>query len=169
MKSKAIRRVGVALGASMLAAATAASSSAEQTSSSPSATTGLAASKQPQARRIIAPARPKPASARHSATAANAGDQTHQWSIKDALPDRSSALGSADADPKTKTAIGRIPWRSGSLGFETESKIKPTEYPGGQKVPGYDTNGRQPPSYLGFSLSVPTSGKSMWPLFSSPD
>jgi hypothetical protein len=168
MKRKARRLVGLAVGATILAATGAAPSSAEQISSGPSATTGLAANKQLQAGHAVAPTQAKPARPQRAATAPS-DPQENQWSIKDALPSNSSALSSGDTESKTKTAIGRIPWRSGTVGFETESKIKPTEYPDGQKVPGYETGGRQPPSYLGFSLSVPTSDKSMLPLFSHPD
>jgi len=160
MRRKAMRPIAMAVGVLMIAAAP---SWAEQTGSKTDATRSTS-----QAGHILAPARAKPEQAKRSVgTGQQARTQAQPWSIKEALPENSKAL-AVDPEPKTKPAIGRVPWRSGSVGFETESKIKSTEYPDGQKVPGYETTARHPPSYLGFSLSVPTSGKSMWPLFSDP-
>jgi hypothetical protein len=95
--------------------------------------------------------------------------EPEQWSIKDALPKNSRALAPND-DPKAKTPIGRLPWQSGSVGFETDTKIKSTEFPDGNRLPGADSSGKQPPSYLGLSLSLPTNDKSLLPpLFGGTD
>lgn len=117
-------------------------------------TTAGAQGKRPQAGHILAPV--KPGTAR-SSTAKNArAEAPHHWSIKDALPEHSSAISTRDSDTATKSTFGRIPLQSGTLGFETETKIKSTEYPDGQRMPGVDTNAHTPPSYLGFSFSMPT-------------
>lgn len=103
------------------------------------------------------------------AIARNARAQARPWSIEDALPENSSAITPRENEPK-KPEIGRIPWQSGSVGFETKQQINPTEYPDGQKAPGVNTSTHQPPSYLGFSLSLPTTDKSIvGPLFGHSD
>lgn len=171
MKRSSMWLIGVAIGALVFAAVTPASSGAEQANSSQPAIAQSAASQRTQSGHIIASTRAKPARPqRQTSSAQNARVQAPQWSIKDALPNNSSAFDSRDSDPKIKNTIGRIPLQSGSLGFETETKIKSTEYPDGQRVPGVDTNPRQPPSYLGLSLSLPTSDKSLLPpLFGRQD
>jgi len=78
------------------------------------------------------------------------------WSIKDALPNNSSAVSVRDTDKKDKPEFGKIPLQSGTLSLETDPKIKPLEYPDGQHAPGADSTPHMPPSYLGFSFSVPT-------------
>jgi hypothetical protein len=87
------------------------------------------------------------------------------WSIEDALPERSGALnGSAPATDK----FGRIPLQSGTVGFETKSQVNPYETPDGRRIPGLDATTHNPPSYLGLSLSVPSSDKQFsFPLPSS--
>jgi hypothetical protein len=161
MKREAMRPLGLAMGMLLIAAA---SSSAEQTSSK----TDSSKATPLQSGYALAPARAKPEKAlRNAGTASPALRQANQWSIKDALPDNTKAFAIGEPDSKTKPAIGRLPLRSGSVGFETDPKIKSMEYPDGQKVPGYEASGRQPPSYLGFSLSMPTSDKSMWPFSGS--
>jgi hypothetical protein len=161
MKREATRPLGLAMALLFIAAAP---SSAEPTSSK----TDSSNIPQSQPGYGLAPARAKPDKApRNAGTASRALSQAHQWSIKDALPDNTKAFAIGESDPKTKSAIGRMPLRSGSVGFETDPKIKSMEYPDGQKVPGYEASGRQPPSYLGFSLSMPTSDKSIWPFSGS--
>jgi hypothetical protein len=56
----------------------------------------------------------------------------------------------------------------GTIGFETETKVKSTELPDGRRTPGADTTPHRPPSYLGLSISVPTSDKSIIPSIGSP-
>jgi len=86
----------------------------------------------------------------------NARAKAEPWSIKDALPTDSSAVSARDADQKDKPEFGKMPLQSGTLSLETDPKIKPLEYPDGQRAPGVASNPHMPPSYLGFSFSVPT-------------
>jgi len=161
MRCETVRPIGYALTILLMALAP---SRAEQALS----TTDSTKSAQSQAGHVLAPARAKSdKTQRNARTAPPARGQAQPWSIKDALPDNTKALVTGESDSKTKPAIGRLPLRSGSVGFETDPKIKSMEYPDGQKVPGYEASGRHPPSYLGFSLSVPTSDKSMWPFSAS--
>ena len=145
MKREGMQQIGLAMGMLLMAVAP---SWAEQTSSKADST------KSTQSQPGHSPAR-----AKSEKTQRNAGTAWHLWLINDALPDNTKALATSEPDPKTKRTIGRMPLRSGSVGFETDPKIKSMEYPDGQKVPGYEASGRHPPSYLGFSLSVPTSAE----------
>ena len=88
--------------------------------------------------------------------------QTRPWSIEDALPARSSALGGPAPAPTTSN-LGRIPLKSATLGLETESKVNPYASPEGRHLPGLETEAHGRPSFLGLSLSVPTSDK-LFPL-----
>jgi hypothetical protein len=148
-------------------AATVAQGLAEQAKSTPTSISGEAKQRS-QSVRVPAPA--KPTAARRNALSKHArAAQAHQWSIKDALPENSRAIDPRDTEQPSKPTIGRIPWRSGTLGFETETKIKSTETPDGHRLPGVDTNPHAPPSYLGFSLSMPTSDKLLWPFSGKAD
>jgi hypothetical protein len=51
----------------------------------------------------------------------------------------------------------------GTIGFEAEPKGKSTELPDGRRTPGADTTLHQPPTYLGLSISVPTTDKAIIP------
>jgi hypothetical protein len=93
------------------------------------------------------------------------------WSLEDALPDNSpAARDRLKETPAAKPQLGRVPLQNGqgTIGFETETKVKSTELPDGRKTPGADTTPHRPPSYLGLSISVPTSDKSMIPSIGSP-
>jgi hypothetical protein len=88
------------------------------------------------------------------------------WSIEDALPKNSSAvrLRKPEGTTKSTTEIGRVPLQtgSGSFGFAGETKIKALAFPDGRPVPGAETHvvrTRKPSSFVGFSLSVPTTDK----------
>ena len=88
------------------------------------------------------------------------------WSLEDALPDNSpAARDRLKETPATRPPLGRLPLQNGpgTIGFETETKVKPTELPDGRKTPGADTTPHRPPTYLGLSISVPTSDKSIIP------
>jgi hypothetical protein len=90
--------------------------------------------------------------------------QSKPWSIEDALPSNSPAARAPLPDPK-QSELGRMPLRSngGTIGIETETKFKPNEFPDGRHTPGLDTSTKSPPQYLGLSLSVPTTDKSIIP------
>jgi hypothetical protein len=90
--------------------------------------------------------------------------QSKPWSIEDALPSNSPAARASQPAPK-QSELGRMPLRSngGSIGIETETKFKPNEFPDGKHTPGLDTSTKNPPQYLGLSLSVPTTDKSIIP------
>ena len=93
------------------------------------------------------------------------------WSLEDALPDNSpAARDRLKETPAAKPQLGRVPLQNGpgTFGFETETKVKSTELPDGRKTPGVDTTPHRPPSYLGLSISVPTSDKSIIPSIGSP-
>lgn len=101
------------------------------------------------------PAKPAAKTLR-SAVQQNAGARSTQarpWSIEDALPAHSSAVSNSPTNDKA----GRVPWASGTLGLEIESQVNPYQTPEARRLRSLevDTGGR--PSYLGFSLSVPTS------------
>ena len=89
------------------------------------------------------------------------------WSLQDALPDRSSALGGNKPDVAIAPGpgLGRVPLQSGagSFGLETETRVKPDLLPDGHPIPGLQSTARERPSYFGLSLSVPTSGKTIFP------
>lgn len=93
------------------------------------------------------------------------------WSLEDALPDNSpAARDRLKETPAAKPQLGRVPLQNGpgTIGFETETKVKSTELPDGRKTPGADTTPHRPPTYLGLSISVPTHDKSIIPSIGSP-
>jgi len=93
--------------------------------------------------------------------------QQKEWSLEDALPSRRSDAGTRRETPTISTPqLGRIPLESGTIGFETETKVKSNELSDGRRVPGLETDKRDPPSYFGLSLSVPTN-KSLVPILPS--
>jgi hypothetical protein len=155
---------GIALG-SLAVIAVATTAALAEPAPRPGSTTGVGDAKRTPSASVTTPA-DKQSREKSQAAARKAKAEASRWSIKDALPEHSSAISSLSADPRANAPIGRLPVQSGWLGVETETKIKSTEYPDGQRAPGVDTNARQPPSYLGLSLSLPTGDKSMWP-FSS--
>lgn len=87
--------------------------------------------------------------------------QAQQWTLQDAMPDHSAAM--RYYAPETTGEFGRVPLQSGpgSFGFTTDNKIKANQLPDGRTVPSLETSSRQSPSYVGLSLSVPTSDKSL--------
>jgi hypothetical protein len=90
-----------------------------------------------------------------------AAQRQQEWTLQDALPDHSPAM--RQYEPQAKPGLGRVPLQSGpgSFGFETENKVKPLHTPDGRIIPGLDGNAGRSSSYLGLSLSVPTTDKAM--------
>ena len=93
--------------------------------------------------------------------------QPKPWSLRDALPDnRYSAKKWTDNLPTvSEPQFGRVPLErgQGSFGFESETSIKPNQLYDGQPTPGLETVKRDPPSYFGLSLSVPSNNKTLLP------
>jgi hypothetical protein len=114
---------------------------------------------------------PPAAATRHAPlppTAAARVSNGRAWSIEDALPDRSKALSaSTTASPARASELGRIPWQSGTFGFETKSQVNPYELPEGRRIPGLEATAHKEPSYLGLSLSLPSNDK-LFPVPSPP-
>lgn len=165
MKRKVLPPILVTAAALMLAGTVPSACLAEQGTAGPSSTAAAVEAKPGQMGHILAPAPAKPARKdRNSKSSQSARADSRPWSINDALPKDSKALSIGETEPKPKTELGRIPLQSGSVGFETKTKVNTTEYPDGQRLPGADTAQHQPPSYLGLSLSLPTN-KSMLPPF----
>jgi hypothetical protein len=165
---RALRMLGAAAGALALAIACSGAGQAEQPGGERAAT--------------HPPPRP-PASIPHTtATGRPAAREAQQplpsksssgkpWSLEDALPDNSPAARERLKEtPAAKPQLGRVPLQNGpgTFGFETETKVKSTELPDGRRTPGADTTPHRPPSYLGLSISVPTSDKSIIPSIGSP-
>ena len=158
MMSRSGFQIAIAAGAIVAACAVTPSSATEQ-AQRPGASS---AARKPSP--AVTP-RPKPptVSARQESA-----PQAKPWSIEDALPSQSSALRApAPASASGASNLGRIPLQQGSVGFETETKVKPNQLPDGRPIPSLTTT-REPPSYLGFSLSVPTDSKSILPPLSAP-
>jgi hypothetical protein len=84
------------------------------------------------------------------------------WSIEDALPANSPALRKDEASTEAKP-FGRLQLDTGSVGIETEPKMKDNTFADGRKVPGLEYDKRNAPTYFGLSLSVPTTDKAIFP------
>jgi len=138
---------------------------------------GLAQQSDPSARAAKSdqgvPARPaskpaKPAVARTSATtntktgAKPSETQGRPWTLQDAMPEHSAAMRQYDTRPSSP-GMGRLPLQSGpgSVGFETKTQVNPNQTPDGATIRGQDATAARSSSYVGMSLSVPTSDKAM--------
>jgi hypothetical protein len=148
-----------AIGAATLVAALHAPASAQQ--SDPSVRT--AKSTQGAATRP-APKPAKPVARAGAAQNAKANAKTPEaqgrpWTLQDALPDRSASM--RQYDPPPSPGIGRVPLQSGpgTLGFETKTQVNPNQTPDGATIRGQDATAARSSSYVGMSLSVPTSDK----------
>jgi hypothetical protein len=88
--------------------------------------------------------------------------QGRPWTLQDAMPDRSASMRQYDTRP-TSPGVGRLPLQSGSgtLGFETKTQVNPNQTPDGATIRGQEATAARSSSYLGMSLSVPTSDKAM--------
>jgi hypothetical protein len=82
--------------------------------------------------------------------------------LQDALPDHSASMRQYDTRPPSPS-IGRVPLQSGpgTLGFETKTQVNPNQTPDGATIRGQDATAARSSSYVGMSLSVPTSDKAM--------
>jgi len=90
------------------------------------------------------------------------------WSIEDALPNHrpSAVQRQTDVPTVSRPSIGRVPVEggTGTFGLATDTKVKSNELSDGRRVPGLEADTRNPSSYLGLSLSVPTNDKSIFPV-----
>jgi len=109
--------------------------------------------------------RPRAAEAAKTAQAAKTAAKTQpaqrQWTLQDALPDHSASV--RQYDPPPSPGVGRVPLQSGpgTLGFETKTQLNPNQTPDGATIRGQDATAARSSSYVGMSLSVPTSDKTM--------
>jgi hypothetical protein len=87
--------------------------------------------------------------------------QGQQWSLENALPDSSAAI--PQYEPPPPPQIGRVPLRTGpgTVGFESDRRINPYQTPDGAIIRGQDAAAGRSSSYVGLSLSVPTSDKAL--------
>jgi hypothetical protein len=83
--------------------------------------------------------------------------QSRPWTIEDALPDRSKALDTDALPPRPSRGFGSIPWHSGTLSLETKSQVDSHRVPEARRIPSLESDNRNMPSYLGLSLTLPTS------------
>src|SRR5260221_1804981 len=86
--------------------------------------------------------------------------QGRPWTLQDAMPDHSASMRQYDTRPASP-GIGRVPLQSGTLGFETKTQVNPKQTPDGATIRGQDATAARSSSYVGMSLSVPTSDKAM--------
>lgn len=103
----------------------------------------------------------KAAKAKPAARKTDAGDG--QWTLQHALPDNSAAMRYYAPEPAPRPGVGRVPLQSGpgTFGLATETQSRGDLLPDGRPVPGVYSTSRQTPSYVGLSLSVPTSDKAL--------
>jgi hypothetical protein len=85
------------------------------------------------------------------------------WSIEDALPNRLPDIDPRAPDTAARSPFGRLQLDTGSVGFETQTMTRENEFSDGRPVPGLETVKRNPPSYFGLSLSLPTESKGIIP------
>jgi hypothetical protein len=145
-----------AIGATLLAVALPAPGSAQQ---SDPATRTVKSAQGGAIRPTPTPA--KPAVRPRAAQAAKTQPAQRQWTLQDALPDHSASV--RQYNPPPSPGVGRVPLQSGpgTLGFETKTQLNPNQTPDGATIRGQDATAARSSSYVGMSLSVPTSGKTM--------
>ena len=151
-RAKALHFAGTGIAALVLAVAAVTSGSAQ--SSEPSA--AKAKAKQTTAPQAAArPAKPIPREALRTPT-------EQQWTIENALPDHSASMRQYDYVPP-KPKLGRLPLQSGAgtVGVETDTKTNPYKTPDGRTIPGLEASEHRSNSYVGLSLSVPTSNNAL--------
>jgi hypothetical protein len=87
--------------------------------------------------------------------------QSREWTLDDALPERSVIM--RQYEPVRAPDVGRVPLRSGpgSFGLTTDTQVNPNRLPDGRPIPSLESNAQRSSSYVGMSLSVPTSDKAM--------
>jgi len=54
-----------------------------------------------------------------------------------------------------------MPLQSGSVGFDTKTQVNPNQTPDGATIRGQETTAARSSTYVGMSLSVPTTDKTM--------
>ena len=88
--------------------------------------------------------------------------QGRPWTLQDAMPDRSASMRQYDTRPASPP-IGRVPLQSGpgTLGFETKTQVNPNQTPDGATIRGQEATAARSSTYVGMSLSVPTTDKAM--------
>jgi hypothetical protein len=150
------------IGALMLAVALPAPASAQQ--SDPSART-TQPDQTAATRPTPKPAKPvvRPGAEQNAKTNAKTPEaQGRQWTLQDALPDQSASMRQYDTRPPSP-GMGRVPLQSGpgTLGFETKTQVNPNQTPDGATIRGQDATAARSSSYVGMSLSVPTTDKAM--------
>ena len=142
-----------ALGAAMFGTVLPATGFAQQ-ADKPAAT---AKSEQSAATKAVKPAQ------RGAATQNSRKTETpgRQWILEDALPDHSATM--RQYEPPASPGIGRVPLQSGpgTVGFETKTRVNPNQTPDGATIRGQDAAAGRTSSYVGMSLTVPTSDKAL--------
>jgi len=106
----------------------------------------------------------KPAKqAQRNASSPRAETPGRPWVLQDAMPDHSASLRYDAPENTSEPGLGRVPLRSrpGTFGIATETKMKEYQLPDGRPIPSLDRSSRQTPTYVGLSLSVPTSDKTL--------
>ena len=101
--------------------------------------------------------------AQRNASSLKAGTPGRPWMLQDAMPDRSASLRDYAPESTSQSGLGRVPLRTGAgtFGIATETKTNEYQLPDGRPIPSLDRSSRQTPSYVGLSLSVPTSDKAL--------
>jgi uncharacterized low-complexity protein len=153
------------IGALMLAVALPAPASAEQYDAS----ARTAQSDQSAASRTPKPAKPvvRPGAEPNAKTSAKTSAKTPEaqgrpWTLQDAMPENSVSMRQYDTRPASPP-IGRVPLQSGpgTLGFETKTQVNPNQTPDGATIRGQEATAARSSTYVGMSLSVPTTDKAM--------
>lgn len=161
------------IGALMLAVALPAPASAEQYDAS----ARTAQSDQTAASRTPKPAKPvvRPGAESNAKTNAKTTARTNArtnakrpeaqgrtWTLQDAMPDNSASMRKYDTRPASP-GVGRVPLQSGpgTLGFETKPQVNPNQTPDGATIRGQEATAARSSTYVGMSLSVPTTDKAM--------
>jgi len=76
------------------------------------------------------------------------------------MPEHSASMRQYDTRPGSPP-IGRMPLQSGSVGFDTKTQVDPNKTPDGATIRGQETTAARSSTYVGMSLSVPTTDKTM--------
>ena len=89
--------------------------------------------------------------------------KTTDWTINDALPKDSKAVAN-DIPTASNSQFGRLNLDTGTVGLTTQSQLKEGQFSDGRRVPGLEAEKRNPSSYFGLSVSVPTNSNSLIPV-----
>jgi hypothetical protein len=161
---------GALIGALMLAVALPAPASAEQydASARTAQSDQSAASRTPKlAKPVVRPGAEQNAKTSTAKTNAKTSAKTPEaqgrpWTLQDAMPENSASMRQYDTRPASPP-IGRVPLQSGpgTLGFETKTQVNPNQTPDGATIRGQEATAARSSTYVGMSLSVPTTDKAM--------